>query len=98
MIRKSRYIIAISFTMLFMVLISAPTIILSFDDSVDVSVFYSISEEEENEDSYVVFVNFVPASEVLLEDSTHFRRIGYYFNYYSKPTLSLISSPPEFVL
>ena len=97
MIRKSRYIISIYFTMLFMVLIVAPTILITFDDSTDVSIFYGISEEEENENSNFVFENSIQASEILFEAPTNDSRVGYYFKNYSKPILSLILSPPEFV-
>lgn len=98
MIGKSRYIISIYFTMLFMVVIAAPTIITTFDASTDVSIFYSLSEEEESENSNFVFENPIQVSEILFEAPTNDNRVAYYFKNYSKPTLSLISSPPEFVL
>jgi len=40
--------IAFFFTVLFMALIMAPTVILVLDESIDTSIFYSITEEEEN--------------------------------------------------
>ena len=63
--KSSKYRIAVFFTILFMALISAPTIILSFDDSVDVSNFYSINEEEENENLKLVFEEISQDSEAI---------------------------------
>ena len=80
-----------------MALISAPTIIKALDDSTDVSIFYGISEEEENENSNFVIENSIQASDIIFEDATNDSRIEYYFKNYSKPTLSLILSPPEFI-
>ena len=87
--------IAIFFSMLLLALISAPSIIIAIDDSVDISMFYSITEEEEEsskiqlqspdnfKDSECVFTYFD------VED------IEYYFKNYPKPHLNLISPPPE---
>lgn len=94
---KSRYRIAVFFTILFVALISAPTIILSFDDSVDVSNFYSINEEEENENLKLVLKDTKDDLDGFLLRTTSVRHIGYTFKTYPKPHLNLISPPPEFI-
>ncbi|WP_299108822.1 hypothetical protein [uncultured Winogradskyella sp.] len=78
-------------------LISAPTIILSIDDSVDVTCFYSITEEEENHAEKLIFekINLDTAS--LFEDHTNTNHIGYTFKNYPIPHLNLISPPPDFI-
>ena len=43
----SRNIVSLSFSIVFLVFLVAPTIIAMMDDSADISVFYASSEEEE---------------------------------------------------
>ncbi|NNE32180.1 MAG: hypothetical protein HKN40_07410 [Winogradskyella sp.] len=98
MFSKIRYTASIVFTILFMAMISAPAIILSFDDSTDVSIFYSITEEEESKKLQLIIddsnVNY--DGEFLgLELS---KIIGYTFKTYPKPHLNLIIPPPEFII
>jgi len=93
--KSSRYRIAVFFTILFMALISAPTIILSFDDSVDVSIFYSINEEEENQNVKLIFEKADQDIEMLFEEQTDATLVGYAFKNYPKPHLNLISPPPD---
>lgn len=95
--KSSKYRIAVFFTILFMALISAPTIILSFDDSVDVSGFYSINEEEENENVKLLFEDISIDSEDFFVVHTDLHLIGYTFKKYPKPHLNLISPPPDFI-
>ncbi len=79
-----------------MAIISAPTIVTSIDDSVDVSCFFGIGEEEESENLKLLFENNIEFS-----DDHHFviktrdNLIGYKFKTYPKPHLNLISPPPE---
>ncbi|WP_157206910.1 hypothetical protein [Mariniflexile maritimum] len=89
--------IAIFFTTLFMALIIAPSVIVALDDSIDTSIFYSITEEEENGK----VKNLVsPFSLINNDNISHFNLKGsQFFNYrfktYPKPHLNLISPPPE---
>ena len=46
---------ALFFIVLFMSIISAPTLLLSMEKSVDTSVFFDNNEEEEKEDMKIVF-------------------------------------------
>ncbi|WP_250433452.1 hypothetical protein [Hanstruepera flava] len=89
----SKKTIAILFSILFLAFITAPTIIIAVDDSVDVSIFYSVTEEE-NENLKLAFTDNNFESEnisiaVVQENS------GYFFKNYQKPHLNLISPPPE---
>lgn len=93
--KSSKYRIAIFFTILFMALISAPTIILSFDDSVDMSSFYSINEEEENENLKLLFEDNLELSEAFFVIQARGNHLVYTFKNYPKPHLNLIFPPPE---
>ncbi|WP_166962610.1 hypothetical protein [Yeosuana marina] len=90
-------IISISLTVLFLGLIVAPTVIAVLDDSIDTSIFYSITEEEENGKAKNLLSPFSSenndvASDFLLEVHQSF---CYKFKNYPKPHLNLISPPPE---
>lgn len=91
MIKKA---ISIFFTVLFLGLITSPSIIVVIDDSIDISVLYSLAEEEESKNLEVFTSENDEDGEsmlcsAILEDS------GYYFNKYPKPHLNLIVPPPE---
>ncbi|MCF7559447.1 hypothetical protein L3X39_02270 [Sabulilitoribacter multivorans] len=88
--------IAIFFSILFGALITAPTIVSAIDDSVDISIFYSIAEEE-NENLKLPFPdnNFNEFVKIFKIESN--KHLGYYFKNYPKPHLNLISPPPEFI-
>lgn len=90
----SKKTIAILFSFLFVALITAPTIITVIDDTVDVSIFYSITEEE-NENIKLPFPDhsFNGLESLFAQDSKE--NLGYYFKNYPKPHLNLISPPPE---
>lgn len=86
--------IAILFSVLFLAFITAPTIIIAVDNSVDVSVFYSVAEEE-NENLKLPFPDngFNGLEDLVILESKENSR--YYFKNYPKPHLNLISPPPE---
>lgn len=86
--------IAIFFSLVLLALISVPSIIVVIDDSVDISMFFSVSEEEE---SYKIKIK---TPEDLIDNNSFLRyktseAIVYYFKNYPKPHLNLISPPPE---
>ncbi len=98
MLKGTKYRAAIFFTILFMAIISAPTIIASIDDSVDISYFFGIGEEEEeSENVKLVIENNLELSEDLFALQTNVHLIGYTFKTYPKPHLNLIIPPPEFI-
>ena len=90
--------IAIFFTVLLMSLTAAPTIVSMVDDSVDISMFFSTSEEEEKEtksleDLKILFSESnASIHSVLPKPNNVFR---YQYKKYTKPHLNLISPPPE---
>ncbi len=90
---------SIFFSVIFLLYVAAPTIIYIIDDSVDVSVFYTSSEEEEkghekNKDTEVLFLESIDNDFVFDSKKTN-NNLGYYFKNYPKPHLNLISPPPE---
>lgn len=92
--------IAIFFTTVFMALIITPSIIVALDDSVDTSIFYSITEEEENGKvkSVVSPFSLVSSETVSHFNLKSFQFFSYRFKTYPKPHLNLISPPPEHII
>ena len=88
-------IIAIFFSVILLALIAAPAIIIAIDDSVDTSIFYSVSEEEETTKIKLQSPEDLFDSERLFEFN-NLETIVYFFKKYSKPHLTLSSPPPEF--
>lgn len=80
-----------------MALIVAPTVIIAIDDSVDTSIFYSITEEEETgKVKNVVSPYYLqPDGSSSYTELKKYQYIGYFFKTYPKPHLNLISPPPE---
>ncbi|MGR7812615.1 hypothetical protein [Lacinutrix undariae] len=95
-------LLASFFLILFLSLISAPTVIMAIDENADVSLFYSIAEEEENSGhSKIKEIKLLNSSNLLnLElvfTSKAEDNLGYSFSDYTKPQLNLVSPPPEFI-
>lgn len=95
----SRSIVSILLSSLFLLFLTAPTIILMVDDSVDVSFFYASSEEEEkgsekNKELELLFFE-LNSTDLDFASSEVENNLGYYFKNYPKPHLNLISPPPE---
>ena len=87
---------AILFTIFFMAIIAAPTIISSIDDSVDISSFYGCNEEEEEAEKLkLVFEDFSEHLEDDLCNAVRENQTEYAYKTYPKPHLNLISPPPE---
>lgn len=81
--------------MLFLSIISAPTIITSIDNSIDISMFYGLGEEEESENFKILIENHITNVEntdySLLENDN----IDFKDGLYNKPFINIISPPPE---
>jgi len=91
---------AIFFTFLFMAMIIAPSIIVSIDKSIDISILYSISQEEEKEGKENKNIEEFLLSELDFFETDIYSyenqvALGYYLKNYPKPHLNLISPPPE---
>ena len=88
---------AIFFTILFMAIICAPSVIMSFDDTIDVTILCGENEEEEKENFKLLFEFTNLNSDDSIGDNNDNSNIGYTFKTYPKPHLNLISPPPEFI-
>ena len=98
----SKNIGSIFFTLIFVTFLVAPTIIRLIDDSIDISIIYTTSEEGENsgEKNKDIEILFFDLSHNLDGDvlSKNDNTIHYYFKNYIKPHLNLIFPPPEITL
>ncbi|WNH08790.1 hypothetical protein [Thalassobellus suaedae] len=79
-------------------LIIAPTVIVVLDDSIDTSIFSSLTEEEENGKAKKLLSPFSLQSNEFTSnlELKNFEHFGYYFKNYPKPHLNLISPPPDY--
>lgn len=93
MFKKS---VSIFFTVVFLGLISAPSIIVAIDDSIDISILYSLSEEEEGNKNLEVVSSQDQEEINPFQSLLKFQNLGYQFKTYPKPHLNLVSPPPEF--
>ncbi|WP_255593133.1 hypothetical protein [Mesoflavibacter sp. SCSIO 43206] len=91
----SKQLISIFFSILFLGLITAPSIIIAIDADVDVSILYNVSEEEEENKSINLVVTEQKETTESIYKEIAFLRLDYLFKSYTKPALNLISPPPE---
>ena len=95
----SKKIVSITLAVIFLLFIVTPTVIIMVDDSIDVSMAFSTSEEEEkgNEKHLDIEILFsklkTNESDIVVAYSKN--NLGYYYKQYPKPHLNLISPPPE---
>lgn len=98
----NKSILAIFFSFVFLSLVTAPTILMAIDESIDISFIYDVSEEEEKgKESNKEFEKFVVDAETEIEGfitSNNKEHLGFVFKTYQKPHLNLIFPPPEFIL
>ncbi len=90
---------AVLLILIFTALISAPTIILSIDNSIDTSILLGLSEEEEEiEDAKLLFD--IEYSNNLSFEKDYPLSDAVYYAYKEDPTphLNLIFPPPERIL
>jgi len=93
---QPKYYFSIFFTIIFMAFIAAPTIIATIDDSVDISLFYNVNEEEESGNFKLIFQDKTDFFETNYDGNALRSLTGYTFKNYPKPHLNLITPPPEF--
>lgn len=95
----SKFVVSTFFLFLFTAFISAPTVLNAIDDTIDISVFYSLSEEEEkgNETikNFEIITSDLKQADLLISLKSQMSTIGYCYKKYPKPHLNLISPPPE---
>ncbi|WP_034042603.1 hypothetical protein [Wocania ichthyoenteri] len=85
--------VSIFFSVIFLLFIAAPTVILMVDDTIDVSIIFSTSEEEEK--GFKIAFSNEKANESDLALTFTENNLGYFFKNYPKPHLNLIFPPPE---
>lgn len=94
-----RNLISLLFSTMFLLFLTAPTVILIIDNSADVSCFFISSEEEEkghekSKDKELMIYDVLNETAIL--DSNEIENdLEYFFKNYSKPHLNLISPPPD---
>lgn len=94
-------IVAILFSVLFVVTISVPTIATLIDSEYDVSILLDTNEEEEKEsnesskDVEVKIIQLLQSEFNSLSKCTNLT-LGFYSNIYSSTHSELLSPPPEF--
>lgn len=95
----SRNKLSIILSMIFLLFLVAPTVIFIVDDSIDISLFYTMSEEEENGveknkiDEVLILQTDTPES--FFVSKKVIQHIVYFFKNYQKPYLNLVSPPPD---
>lgn len=95
----SRNLVSLSFSIIFLAFLLAPTVIAMMDDSKDVSMFFTSTEEEEksidkNKEVEVLFFEIENHQFDNLSLSSE-NNLAYRFKNYPKPHLNLISPPPD---
>jgi hypothetical protein len=87
--------LVLSFLMFFFITITVPYILVSLDDSVEISMLYELNEEEQ-EDIKVLFEYSSNYDEVFPYYQSNNDTIGDYTNKsYLMPQLSLLLPPPK---
>jgi hypothetical protein len=95
----SKKVVSIFLSVVFLLFIVTPTIIMMVDDSIDISIIYSTSEEEERGhekqiDKEILFSNLKTNETDLVINYTE-NNVGYCSKKYAKPHLNHISPPPQ---
>ncbi len=96
-----RRLISILLSFMFLLFLTAPTVIMFIDDTTDVSIFYTANDEEEKKgqekdmDKELLYHDFLKtASSFYSNDKENNQE--YFFKNYPDPHLNLISPPPDF--
>ena len=84
---------------IFMSLIVAPSIIAAIDDSIDTSIVYSLTEEEEHSKTKIVITLTSHHPETVSDFTLNpYEFFSYQFKSYAKPHLNLLSPPPDQII
>lgn len=91
--------VSLIMSIIFLSFLVTPSIIVVLDDSIDISLFYTVLEEEENgvEKNKIDEVLILPrdTSESFFVSKKTNYHTAYFFKKYQKPHLNLISPPPD---
>nr|WP_321221514.1 hypothetical protein [uncultured Psychroserpens sp.] len=93
---------AIFFLIIFTALISAPSVVMAIDSSIDISCLYTMNEEEEEKGHQgskggKIFCQESMSLLDYINGMEKAKQTAYFFKTYPKPHLNLISPPPEFI-
>lgn len=88
--------LALFFMMFFMLIISAPTIIISIDSSHDTSILFDFNEEEEKEGVKLLLEYTSQELDYCFFDKNNSDCANYTFKKYTRPHLNLVFPPPDF--
>ncbi|MEW4922139.1 hypothetical protein [Algibacter sp. 2305UL17-15] len=93
--------VSIVMALIFMAFVTAPTVITVIDDSIDISMFYAITEEEEKGSENGKSLNLICFEDIFNEDNLTLNAsensLRYFFKTYPIPHLNLISPPPDYI-
>ncbi|NVK51859.1 MAG: hypothetical protein HWD85_02915 [Flavobacteriaceae bacterium] len=90
--------IAVFFSIVFMIFITAPTVISIIDDSIDVTFIYSNSEEEtgkQQAEKLKVELSTLKINEFIFSSSKKVSHLRHKNKNYTKPLLNMVFPPPE---
>jgi len=97
--KVSKKIISLFFSAVFLAFLAMPAIIVMVDGSVDISYFYSVSEEEEkgNEKKLDIKILYSTLKTNSLGLVFTYQNSGFrcFLSKYTKPNLNIISPPPD---
>ena len=96
----SKKVISTFFSIAFLLFITAPTILIIVDDTIDVSVIFSTSEEEESCEKDLnieMFFTLIVSNQYHLVFKTVENNLEYFDKKYTKPHFNIISPPPDFI-
>lgn len=91
--------VSLILSIIFLSFLVTPTIIVVLDDSIDISLFYTMLEEEENGveknkiDEVLILQRDTSESFFISKKINH--HTAYFFKKYQKPYLNHISPPPD---
>ncbi|QDO93040.1 hypothetical protein FNB79_03300 [Formosa sediminum] len=98
---KSKYLVSILFSVIFLLFISAPTLLIVLKVDVSFSTFYNLTEEEISKETLKVYSDVLPCTNALdwsfcIQENTLLYVT--YLNFYSQCTIDHSSPPPEYVV
>jgi hypothetical protein len=95
----SRNTVSILLSIIFWAFLTAPSVLSMIDDSIDISILYESSEEEEkgSENIKDIEIKFseLNGNEANLDSTEAENNLGYSTKNYPNPHLNLVSPPPE---
>ncbi|MFT4698530.1 MAG: hypothetical protein ACI9SJ_001680 [Flavobacteriaceae bacterium] len=94
----SKKSVSIFFSVIFLLVIVAPTVLVIVDNTFDISILYSSIEEEKGNEKHLDIESFLSKEKTIESDLVFAlaeNNIGYFYKMYPKPHLNVISPPPD---